>query len=437
MNYQKLLKSKKYKIAVWGTGYIGLSTMVYFSKKKIKCVGFDINKEKIKKINSGVLPLADLKKWFGFDIKGLVKSNYLKATSNYKELITDEFLVHFIAIPTEKNGKPYYKPLLSVLSNIAKINNNTKNPPIIIVESTLAPKVSDKKIIPFLKRKKLKVGKNILLSIAPRRDWFIEGGKNLENLDRVYGSTDKQSTKVTKDVLSIVCRKLHVASSYKVSEMVKSVENAYRHMDITLANQLSLAFPKDNIREVLKLVGTKWNVETFNPGIGAGGYCIPLSSRYILSQVKSLNQLSLLRETIKTDDGMSKFIANSIKKKGLKKIGVLGLSYKGDLKVSVLSKVIPLVKSLKRKGLKVELFDPYFTDKEIFEAVKVKTFKFPGDLKKFDGLIVSVNHKQFNISKKVIEKNTKNCKLIIDHDGAWKKYNLKNNYHLTGDREWI
>ena len=201
------------------------------------------------------------------------------------------------------------------MNNIAKINNNAKNPPIIIVESTLAPKVSDKKIIPFLKRKKLKVGKNILLSIAPRRDWFIEGGKNLENLDRVYGSTDKQSTKVTKDVLSIVCKKLHVASSYRVSEMVKSVENAYRHMDITLANQLSLAFPKDNIREVLKLVGTKWNVETFNPGIGAGGYCIPLSSRYILSQVKSLNQLSLLRETIKTDDGMSKFIANSIKKK--------------------------------------------------------------------------------------------------------------------------
>ena len=437
MNYQKLLKSKKYKIAVWGTGYIGLSTMVYFSKKKIKCVGFDINKEKIKKINSGVLPLADLKKWFGFDIKSLVKSNYLKATSDYKELITEEFLVHFIAIPTEKNGKPYYKPLLSVLNNIAKINKNAKNPPIIIVESTLAPKVSDKKIIPFLERKKLKVGKNILLSIAPRRDWFIEGGKNLENLDRVYGSTDKQSTKVTKEVLSIVCKKLHLASSYRVSEMVKSVENAYRHMDITLANQLSLAFPKDNIREVLKLVGTKWNVETFNPGIGAGGYCIPLSSRYILSQVKSLNKLSLLRETIKTDDGMSKFIANSIKKKGLKKIGVLGLSYKGDLKVSVLSKVIPLVKSLKKKGLKVELFDPYFTNKEIFEAVKVKTFKFPGELKKFDGLIVSVNHKQFNISKKVLEKNTKNCKLIIDHDGAWTKYNLKNNYHLTGDREWI
>ena len=408
-----------------------------FFKKKIKCVGFDINKEKIKKINSGTLPLEDLRKWFGFDIRGLVKQNYLKATSNYKNLITEEFLVHFIAIPTEKDGKPYYKPLMSVLNNISRIKRDTKKPPIVIVESTLAPKVSDKKIIPFLKKKKLIVGKNILLSVAPRRDWFIEGGKNLENLDRVYGSTDKKSTKVTKDVLSIVCKKLHVASSYKVSEMVKSVENAYRHMDITLANQLSLAFPKDNIREVLKLVGTKWNVEAFHPGIGAGGYCIPLSSRYILSQVKNANKLSLLRETIKTDDGMSKLIANSIAKRGLKKIGVLGLSYKGDLKVSVLSKVIPLIKFLIKKKIKVRLYDPYFSNKEIYDAAKVKTFSFPKDLPNFDCLIVTVDHKQFKIRKKILEKYLKNCKLIIDHDGAWKKYNLKNNYHLSGDHGWI
>ena len=437
MNYKNLLKSKKFKIAVWGTGYIGLSTMVYFSKKKIRCVGYDVNKEKIKKINSGVIPLPDLKSWFGFDIKGLVKQNYLKATSNYKDLITDDFLVHFIAIPTEKNGKPYYKPLMNVLSCISKINQSSKNPPIVIVESTLAPKVSDKKIIPFLKKKNLIVGKNLLLSIAPRRDWFIEGGKNLESLDRVYGSTDEKSAKVARDVLSIVCKKLHLASSYKVSEMVKSVENAYRHMDITLANQLSLAFPKDNIREVLKLVGTKWNLETFHPGIGAGGYCIPLSSRYILSQVKSVNKLSLLRETIKTDDGMSRFIANSIASKGLRKIGVLGLSYKGDLKVSVLSKVIPLVKSLLKKKLTVKLFDPYFSNKEIYDAVKVKTFNFPKDLSTFDCLIVTVDHKQFKIKKKILEKYLKKCKLIIDHDGAWKKYNLKNNYHLSGDHGWL
>ena len=437
MDYKKLLRSKKFKIAVWGTGYIGLSTMVYFSKKKIKCVGYDINHEKVRKINSGVLPLKDLKNWFGFEIKKLVKQNYLKATYNYNDLITDDFLVHFIAIPTEKDGKPYYKPLLNVLTNITKINRNVKNPPIIIIESTLAPKVSDKKIIPFLKKNKLTIGKNILLSVAPRRDWFIEGVKNLENLDRVYGSTDSKSAKVTKDVLSIVCKKLHLASSYKVSEMVKSVENAYRHMDITLANQLSLAFPKDNIREVLKLVGTKWNVETFHPGIGTGGYCIPLSSRYVLSQVKNKNKLTLLRETIKTDDKMSLTISNSIAKKNLKKIGILGLSYKGDLKVSVLSKVIPLVKSLKKKKLNVKLFDPYFTPKEIKKAASVKTFRFPNQLKQFDCIIVTVNHKQFRISPSKLNKYLKNCKLIIDHEGAWENYNLANKYRLTGDSGWL
>ena len=438
MNYKNLLKSKKYKIGIWGTGYIGLSTMVYFSKKNIKCVGFDINKEKVRKINSGIIPLKDLEKWFGFNIKKMVKKGYLKATTNPDDLISEKFIAHFIAVPTEKDGKPYYKPLMSVLKNIAKISNKkTKVPPLVIVESTLAPKVSDKKILPFLKRKKFQIGKNILFSVAPRRDWFIEGVKNLENLDRVYGSTDKYSAKVTKDILSIVCKKLHIATSYKVSEMVKSVENAYRHMDITLANQLSVAFPNDNMREVLKLVGTKWNLETFHPGIGTGGYCIPLSSRYVLSQIKNKNKLTLLRETIKTDDNMGLTIANSIAKKKLKKIGVLGLSYKGDLKVSVLSKVIPLVKSLKKKKLNVKLFDPYFTKEEIEKAAKVQTFKFPHQLTKFDCLIVTVNHKQFRISPVRLKKYLKNCKLIIDHEGAWQNYNLADKYYLTGASGWL
>ena len=438
MNYKNLLKSKKYKIGIWGTGYIGLSTMVYFSKKNIKCVGFDINKEKVRKINSGIIPLKDLEKWFGFNIKKMVKNGLLKATTNPNDLISEKFIAHFIAVPTEKDGKPYYKPLMSVLNNIAKISNKKiKIPPLVIVESTLAPKVSDKKILPFLKKKKFQIGKNILFSVAPRRDWFIEGVKNLENLDRVYGSTDRYSAKVTMDILSIVCKKLHIATSYKVSEMVKSVENAYRHMDITLANQLSVAFPKDNMREVLKLVGTKWNLETFHPGIGTGGYCIPLSSRYVLSQIKNKNKLTLLRETIKTDDNMGSTIANSIAKKKLKRIGVLGLSYKGDLKVSVLSKVIPLVKSLKKKKLKVKLYDPYFNKEEIKKAVNVETFEFPQQLTKFDCLIVTVNHKQFRISPRKLKKYLKNCKFIIDHEGAWQNYNLADKYYLTGASGWL
>jgi len=162
-----------------------------------------------------------------------------------------------------------------------------------------------------------------------------------------------------------------------------------------------------------------------------------LSSRYVLSQIKDKNKLTLLRETIKTDDQMGLKISNSITKKKLKKIGILGLSYKGDLKVSVLSKVIPLVKSLKKKNLSVKLFDPYFTSDEIKKATGAETFKFPSELTKFDCIIVTVNHKQFKLSPLRLKKYIKNCKFIIDHEGAWQSYNLDNKYHLTGDSGWL
>ena len=99
--------------------------------------------------------------------------------------------------------------------------------------------------------------------------------------------------------------------------------------------------------------------------------------------------------------------------------------------------MIPLIKFLIKKKIKVKLYDPYFSNKEIYDAARVKTFSFPKDLPNFDGLILSVDHKQFKIRKKILEKYLKNCKLIIDHDGAWKKYKLKNNYYLSGDRGWI
>ena len=440
-NFKNLLKSKKYKIAVWGTGYIGLSTMAYYSKKKIKCIGYDIDKSKVKKINRGVLPISELRDWFGFDIKKLVKQNFLKATNNLADLEDTQILAHFIAIPTEKNGKPYFKILFDVLKKIIKIKIKNKNyTPIIIIESTLTPKFSEKKIIPFFKKNKIKIGKDLLYSVAPRRDWFVEGTKSLENLDRVFGATDENSSKIAKDILSIVCKKLHQASSHEVSEMVKSIENAYRHMEITLANQLSLAFPKDNMREVLKLVGTKWNIGTFYPGFGTGGYCIPLSSRYVLENVKSPGKLTLLRETLKTDSKINLLIAKSVIKRGLKNIGILGLSYKGNLKVSVLSPVIPFVKELLKNKIKVQLYDPYFSAREIKKILGIKTFKFPNGLSKFDAIIVAVDHSKFNFSFKEIKKFLKNTRYILDANGIWKKHHPKlmgKNYHISGDSNWI
>jgi len=438
--YKKSLISKEKKIGIWGTGYIGLSTMVYFARENIRTIGFDIDEKKVSDINAGILPIPELESWFGFKIDTLVNQALLSASTNYKDLINEDVIVHFVAIPTEKDGKPYFTILKDVLKKICEIKTFKMNyKPLIIIESTLTPKTSERMIIPLLENEGIKIGRDILFAVAPRRDWFVEGNKSLRELDRVYGSTDEKSNNATKEVLEIVCDKLHAASTFRVSEMVKSIENAYRHMEITLANQLSLAYPDENMREVLKLVGTKWNIGTFYPGFGSGGYCIPLSSQYVIEGIEDKSKLTLLRETIKTDNEINIIIARSLIKKGFKKIGILGVSYKGNLKVSILSPVIPFVNELKKHSVEVKIFDPYFNKEEIKDLLDIDTFNFPENLEEFDAIVVSVDHDEFKDVKK-LEKNLNGCKYILDNLGIWKSVDFTKlgiEYHISGDRNWI
>jgi UDP-N-acetyl-D-galactosamine dehydrogenase len=211
-------------------------------------------------------------------------------------------------------------------------------------------------------------------------------------------------------------------------------------MEITLANQLSLAYPGENMREVLQLVGTKWNIGTFYPGFGTGGYCIPLSSQYVLDQVQDKSKLTLLRETIKTDKEINILIAKSLIKKGFKKIGVLGLSYKGDLKVSILSPVIPFVKELLKNNIDVEIYDPFFSAEEINKILGIKIFKFPQNILNFDCIVVTVDHNKFKINHNILKRYLGKCKFILDNNGIWKNYNLNNSklvYCMTGDKNWL
>ena len=437
MNIKKKLLNKEINLAVWGTGYIGLSSMVYFAQKGVICKGFDVDKNKVKKINKGELTIPELKNWFNIDIKRLSKNHLLSATSNYKNLLSNKYKVHLIAIPTEKNGKPYFDILFNILKKLSLIIKK-KTKPIIIIESTLTPKFTDKFIIPYFKKLGFK-NEDYILGIAPRRDWFVAKTKTIEKLDRVVGAKNYKEGLLIKNILSIVCKKIHVSSDYSVSEMVKSIENAYRHMEITLANQLSLAYPNENMREVLKLVGTKWNIGTYHPGFGTGGYCIPLSSQYVLREVKDKSKLTLLRETIKTDTNINILIAKSLIQKGYKKIGVLGLSYKGNLKVDILSPVIPFIRYLKSKNVSVNLFDPYYSIKEIKQITGVNSFKYPEDLSKFDCIVISIDHKEFKINMKNIGIHLKNCKYILDNMRVWEKIKFPKNitYKIPGEKNWL
>jgi len=270
---RELLEGKR-KVAVWGTGYIGFSTMANFAAEGVTCVGTDVSERIVSTINSGKTPVPNMEYWLGFDPKYLVDSRMMSATLDWKKLLSPEFAVHMIAIPTEKEDKPWDGALADVINKISSNPPKAASPPLVIIESTLTPNKTDQLVIPIIQKNGLTVGKDIFLGVAPRRDWFISPEKNLRTLPRIVGGTNPATTTLMTEVLSIVCDRLVPAPDHRHAEIVKSVENAYRHMEITLANQLSLAYPNLNMIEVLRLVGTKWNVNVYHPSLGTGGYCL-------------------------------------------------------------------------------------------------------------------------------------------------------------------
>jgi UDP-N-acetyl-D-mannosaminuronate dehydrogenase len=158
-----------------------------------------------------------------------------------------------------------------------------------------------------------------------------------------------------------------------------------------------------------------------------------------LREIKDKKKLTLLRETIKTDNNINIKIARSISQKKFKSVAVLGLSYKGNLKVDVLSPTIPFVNYLKKKKIKVKLFDPYYNEQEIKKTTNLKMIKFPNELKNFECIVVCVDHKYFIDNFKIIRKNLKNCKYILDNMGIWKnfKFSKKITYKISGEENWI
>ena len=442
MGIREQLLSGKKKIGIWGTGFIGFTTLANFAHNGVRCVGYDVEEKKISDINSGIIPIENLEYWLGFETKNLVESGLIRGTTDWKDMLDKDIIAHFVAVPTEKGGEPYDDILIDVINKMANLKDvHADSPPLIIVESTLTPGRSDSIVIPLFKKHGASVGKDLLYGVAPRRDWFVSPEKSLQKLPRVFGGSTPRATELMKDVLSIVCERLVPAPDHKHAEMVKSIENAYRHAEITLANQLSLAYPDVNMTEVLRLVGTKWNIGTYHPSFGTGGYCIPLSSQYVMLGAQKPENLSLLKDTVDFDQRMPAKVAESLVKRGMRKIGILGLAYKGDIKVSILSPTIKIARRLAELGAEVKVNDPYYSDAEIERACGAKSFAFPAGLSEFDAVLIVADHQHYRFTPHDnILGALKKCKLIIDNTEVWKDIDFSGNgieYHIAGDAGWI
>ncbi|MBW2975065.1 nucleotide sugar dehydrogenase [Candidatus Woesearchaeota archaeon] len=441
MDLKKQLKTGKKRLGVWGLGYIGFSSIAYFARAGVTCIGTDIIQHRVDDVNHGKVTVPNFDFWLGFDVRQLAKNKRMSATTDWKELIQEDVAVHLITIPTEKDGKPYHEILKDVINKISRFRDvKTEHPPLVIVESTLTPTVADNIVIPLFRENGLEVGKDILLGVAPRRDWFTQADKTLKTLPRVVGGTTKETTDLMADVLGIISDTIIKAHDHKHASIVKSIENAYRQLDITFANQLSLAYPDMDITGVLKMVGTKWNIGTYHPSFGTGGYCIPLAPQYVLEGAKHPEKLTLIKESIKTDFEQPQKIVESIINRGAKKVAVLGIAYTGDLKVHILSPGIPIAKGLKEKGIDVKVNDPYYTKEEVEAITGCSYAEFPEGLADRDAIIIVSPHMRYRYtSAQDILKSLDNTKLILDNMGVWNDLALPENveYHEAGDANWL
>lgn len=416
--------------------------MANFAAEGAVCVGTDVSERVVSTINDGKTPVPNMEYWLGFDTKYLVDSGMMTATVDWKKVLAPEFSVHMVAIPTEKEDKPWDGALEDVITKIATHILRSGDPPLVIIESTLTPNKTDDLVIPIFEKNGIAVGKDVFLGVAPRRDWFISPEKNLKSLPRIVGGTTPETTKLMTDVLGIVCDTLIPAPDHRHAEIVKSVENAYRHMEITLANQLSLAYPSLDMTEVLRLVATKWNQGLFKPSFGSGGYCIPLSSKYVLEGAERPEYLTLLKDTVATDSELPALVADHVANAGFKNVAILGLSYKGDLKVHVLSPALRISKRLMERGVKVKINDPYYTQEEIKKLAGTETFAFPEGLSEFDCVVIVAGHRLYKaIPELKLFTHLKRCKLVLDNlEETWRTFNwtsLGIEYHIAGDSKWL
>src|SRR5438309_2663249 len=378
MSLKVRLQTQKSRVAVWGTGFIGLSTMAYFARRGIKCIGYDLAPQIVEEINNGKITLTGLQQWLGFSIGPLVKNGLMHATTNVSEILDDPATkVHFIAIPTERNGKPWDGALFDVSKKLSakKVENG---PDLVIVESTLAPGQCDNILVDTLKKSGRQIPRDFLVAVAPRRDWFDNPGLNLNTIPRVVGGIDEESTKEATSVASIVCSKIVPVSSHRVAELVKSTENSFRALNIAFANALSRSYPNVDVNELISAAATKWNYVAHYPGIGTGGYCIPLAPKYLLEGATNKgNQLDFLAMINTINESQTDFVSDLVAKAlPGSKVGILGLSYKRNLKVHVLSPSLSLAEGLQKKGKEVLIHDPFYSADEVKQIAGVETFNY-------------------------------------------------------------
>lgn len=378
-------------LCIVGLGYVGLPLAHAFAKKGYAVHGFDIDAKRIEELKSGNDRTNEL-------TNEQLSAAPITFSSDASVIGQSDIVIIALPTPVDDDNKPDLRILEAGSRTVGK---HLKKGMIVVYESTVYPGVTEEICGPILEEEsQLVSGKDFTLGYSPERINPGDKQHTVETIMKIVSGQDEQTTNILCDLYgSIVTAGIHRASSIKVAEMAKAIENAQRDINIAYINEVAMLCTKLGIRtqDVLNAAGTKWNFLRFQPGL-VGGHCIGVDPFYLVEKARQLGMETQLITAGRTiNDGMALFIADQVSAAlpiapDNARILVLGLTFKEDVPDTRNSKVHDVISALKARGADVEAHDPFLTDAAL-EAMHLT----PGSLErgKYDAVLLLVPHKQY------------------------------------------
>ena len=386
----------RHRVAVIGLGYVGLPLAVEFGKK-YRTVGFDSNPTRIKELKAGRDVTLETTR---AELKAVQK---LRFTAQIKDIKSCNVFIVTVPTPIDQYKRPDLTPLLKASETVGRI---LKKGDVVIYESTVYPGCTEEVCVPALERfSSLRFNKEFYCGYSPERINPGDKRHRLVTIKKVTsGSTPQIAEFVNALYASIITAGTHQASSIKVAEAAKVIENTQRDVNIALINELSLIFKRIGIdtEEVLRAAGTKWNFLPFRPGL-VGGHCIGVDPYYLTHKATEIGyHPEMILAGRRINDGMGAYVAQEVIKLMTErrimvadsKILILGLAFKENCPDLRNSKVIDVLNELARFDAKVDVYDPWIDADAAYHEYGLRPIRTP-KAARYDAIVLAVGHDQF------------------------------------------
>jgi UDP-N-acetyl-D-galactosamine dehydrogenase len=384
------------KIAIIGLGYVGLPLAVEFGKK-FETLGFDINQKRISELNAGRDSTLEVSE------SELAGTTMLSFSDNVSDLKNCNVYIVTVPTPIDDHKQPDLTHLIKASEMLGKVLSRGD---IIIYESTVYPGATEEECVPAVESVSgLKFNRDFYVGYSPERINPGDKEHRVINILKVTsGSTPEIAEKVDQLYKSIIIAGTHKASSIKVAEAAKVIENTQRDVNIALINELSIIFSKLGIDtlEVLEAAGTKWNFLPFRPGL-VGGHCIGVDPYYLTHKAQSVGyHPEMILAGRRLNDGMGQYVVSQLVKSMLKKriqvegsnVLIMGLTFKENCPDIRNTKIVDIISELKEYNINVDITDPWCSAEEVEHEYGLSLIEKPAQ-DNYDAVIIGVAHSQF------------------------------------------